>query len=60
MSELLRPIAFDAGWSTTGTSTAVTIAFVAMAVGSIGWGTLSDRVVRRMVGVAGAAHRREA
>jgi len=41
---LLRLIALDAGWSTTGISDAMTIAFAAMAVGSMAWGTLSDRV----------------
>lgn len=32
------------GWSTTGISAAMTMAFVALAVGSIAWGALSDRV----------------
>ncbi len=50
----LRPIAQDTGWSTTGISTAMTLAFVALAVGSIGWGTLSDRVGPRIVVLAGA------
>ena len=51
---LLRPIAQDTGWSTTGISTAMTIAFVALAVGSMGWGALSDRVGPRKVVLAGA------
>jgi len=51
---LLRPIAQDTGWSTTGISTAMTIAFVALAVGSIAWGTLSDRVGARFVVLAGS------
>jgi MFS family permease len=50
----LRPIAQDTGWSTTGISTAMTLAFVALAVGSIGWGTLSDRVGPRIVVLAGS------
>jgi len=50
----LRPIAQDTGWSTTGISTAMTLAFVALALGSIGWGTLSDRVGPRIVVLAGA------
>jgi len=50
----LRPIAQDTGWSTTGISTAMTLAFVALAVGSIGWGALSDRVGPRIVVLAGA------
>jgi len=51
---LLRPIALDTGWSTTGISTAMTVAFVALAVGSMFWGALSDRVGPRLVVVTGA------
>lgn len=50
---LLRPIALDTGWSTTGISTAMTVAFVAMAVGSMFWGSLSDRTGSRAVVVTG-------
>jgi MFS family permease len=50
----LRPIAQDTGWSTTGISTAMTLAFVALALGSIAWGWLSDRVGPRIVVLAGA------
>ena len=50
----LRPIAQDTGWSITGVSTAMTIAFVAMALGSIGWGSLSDRLGPRRVVLAGS------
>jgi MFS family permease len=50
----LRPIAEHTGWSTTGISTAMTLAFVALALGSIGWGALSDRVGPRVVVMAGA------
>eukprot|EP01032_Pedospumella_encystans_P038818 gene38818-44000_t len=45
----LRPIAQDTGWSSTGISTAMTLAFVALALGSIAWGALSDRVGPRLV-----------
>lgn len=51
---LLRPIAQDTGWSTTGISTAMTLAFVALALGSIGWGALSDRIGPRIVVLAGS------
>ena len=51
---LLRPIALDTGWSTTGISAAMTIAFAAMAVGSMAWGTLSDRVGPRIVVMTGS------
>lgn len=50
----LRPIAQDTGWSTTGISTAMTFAFVALALGSIAWGYLSDRVGPRVVVLAGS------
>jgi MFS family permease len=51
---LLRPIAQDTGWSTTGISSAMTFAFVALAIGSIAWGSLSDRVGPRIVVLAGS------
>jgi MFS family permease len=51
---LLRPIAQDTGWSTTGISTAMTFAFLALALGSIAWGALSDRVGPRLVVLAGS------
>ena len=50
----LRPIAQDTGWSTTRISTAMTLAFVALALGSIVWGYLSDRVGPRIVVLAGS------
>jgi MFS family permease len=50
----LRPIAQDTGWSITGVSGAMTIAFVAMALGSIAWGNLSDRLGPRFVVLAGS------
>ncbi|WPO41708.1 MFS transporter [Tardiphaga sp. 42S5] len=40
----LQPIARDTGWSVTGISSAMTIGFLAMAVTSLIWGTLSDRL----------------
>jgi MFS family permease len=40
----LQPIARDTGWSVTGISSAMTIGFLAMAVTSMIWGTLSDRM----------------
>src|SRR6201992_1058823 len=39
----LQPIARDTGWSVTGVSSAMTIGFLAMALTSMVWGTLSDR-----------------
>src|SRR5215472_12678418 len=40
---LLQPIARDTGWSVTGVSSAMTIGFLAMALTSMIWGTLSDK-----------------
>ena len=48
------PIAGETGWSRTGISGAMTIAFLTMAVGSIGWGMLTDRIGPRAVVLAGA------
>ena len=50
----LRPVAQQTGWSMTGVSTAMTIAFVAMALASFAWGSLSDRVGPRLVVLAGS------
>jgi MFS family permease len=51
---LLQPIARDTGWSVAGVSSAMTIGFLAMAFGSIVWGTLSDRVGPRPVVLTGS------
>src|SRR5687768_677944 len=50
----LRPIAAATGWSTTGISTAMTIGFVAMALGGFAWGSLSDRLGPRTVVLIGS------
>src|SRR5579859_7890 len=41
---LLKPIAQDTGWSVTGVSSAMTIGFLAMALTSMAWGNLTDRI----------------
>jgi MFS family permease len=51
----VRPISRDTGWSITGISSAMTFAFVAMAVGSIVWGSLSDRFGPRLIVLIGSA-----
>lgn len=51
----LRPMAQDTGWSVTGISAAMTIAFLAMGVASLGWGGLSDRYGARPVVLGGSA-----
>jgi MFS family permease len=51
---LLTPMAETTGWSRTGISTAMTIGFLAMAAGSMAWGTVSDRFGPRMVVLIGS------
>jgi MFS family permease len=51
---LLQPIARDTGWSVTGVSSAMTIGFLAMALTSMIWGTLSDRFGPRPVVLTGS------
>jgi MFS family permease len=51
---LLLPISQDTGWSVTGVSTAMTIGFVALALASMAWGSLSDRWGPRVVVVVGS------
>ena len=51
---LLQPIARDTGWSVTGVSSVMTVGFLAMAFGSMAWGSLSDRLGPRAVVLTGA------
>jgi MFS family permease len=51
----LVPMAEETGWSRTGISAAMTIAFLAMGFGGIVWGALSDRFGPRIVCLAGTA-----
>lgn len=50
----LRPMSQETGWSVTGISAAMTIGFLAMAVASMLWGSLSDRFGPRPVVLAGS------
>jgi MFS family permease len=50
----LQPIARDTGWSVTGISSAMTIGFLAMALTSMAWGTLSDKFGPRPVVLTGS------
>jgi MFS family permease len=52
---LLRSISRDTGWSITGISSAMTFGFLAMAVGSILWGNLSDRFGPRLIILIGSS-----
>jgi MFS family permease len=51
---LLLPISRDTGWSVTGVSSAMTIGFLAMALGSLAWGSLSDRLGARVIALVGS------
>ncbi|WP_309089589.1 MFS transporter [Phenylobacterium sp.] len=51
---LLTPMSKATGWSVTGVSGAMTLGFIAMAVGSMAWGGLSDRVGPRAVVLTGS------
>ncbi len=51
----LRPISRDTGWSITGVSSAMTFGFLAMALGSITWGNLSDRFGPRVIVLIGSS-----
>jgi MFS family permease len=51
---LLRPITASTGWSTTGVSAAMTVGFLSMAVGSVAWGALSDRIGARWTCLIGS------
>jgi MFS family permease len=50
----LLPMSRATGWSVTGVSTAMTIGFLAMALGSMAWGSLSDRLGPRLVVIVGS------
>jgi MFS family permease len=50
----LLPISRDTGWSVTGVSSAMTIGFLAMALASIAWGSLSDRLGARLIALIGS------
>src|ERR1700683_889495 len=50
----LGPISAATGWSRTGISLAMTIGFLAMAFGSIFWGTVTDHVGPRVVVLTGS------
>jgi MFS family permease len=51
---ILLPMVKATGWSMTGVSAAMTVGFLAMAAGSMAWGSLSDRIGPRLVVLIGA------
>src|SRR4051812_18715318 len=54
LAVLLGPMSAETGWSRAGISTAMTLNFVFMGLGSFGWGMASDRWGVRPVVLAGA------
>jgi len=53
LSVFLQPMAATTGWSRTGISTAATINWLSMGIGSFLWGALSDRLGTRTVVLLG-------
>src|SRR3979490_988700 len=51
----LRAISGDSGWSVPGVSSAMTFGFLAVALGSISWGNLSDRFGPRLIVLIGSS-----
>jgi MFS family permease len=49
----LKPIETDTGWSSTGVTASMTVAFLVMGASGFGWGALSDRIGARPVLVMG-------
>ncbi len=54
LAVFLQPMAAATGWSRTGISTAMTLAFLSMGIAAFGWGALTDRFGPRLVVLAGA------
>jgi MFS family permease len=54
LAVFLQPMTQDTGWSRTAISTAMTLNFLAMGIGSFVWGALADRFGTRVVVLAGS------
>lgn len=54
LAVLIGPMSVETGWSRAGISTAMTLNFIFMGLGSFGWGMASDRWGVRPVVLAGA------
>ena len=52
LAVFLQPMTEDTGWSRTAVSSAMTLTFLAMGIGSFAWGALSDRFGTRAVVLA--------
>ena len=53
LAVFLEPMGVDTGWTRTGISSAMTLAFISMGFAGFGWGALSDRYGPRRVVLAG-------
>lgn len=54
LAVFLNPITSDTGWATTSVSSAMTLVFISLGLGSFAWGALSDRYGPRVVATTGA------
>ncbi|MEC9363156.1 MAG: MFS transporter [Pseudomonadota bacterium] len=54
LAVFLEPMATQTGWSRTGISAAMTVNFLVMAIGNLGWGVISDRHGARLVVTCGS------
>ena len=54
LAVFLQPMTQDTGWSRTAISSAMTLNFLAMGIGSFAWGALSDRFGVRLVVLVGS------
>jgi MFS family permease len=53
LAVFLQPMSDESGWSRTGISSAMTIVFITMGIGSFGWGALTDRFGPMIVVLSG-------
>jgi len=54
LAVFLQPMTQDTGWSRTAISTAMTLNFLAMGIGSFVWGAMADRFGTRVVVLIGS------
>jgi len=54
LAVFLEPMTVETGWSRAGVSSAMTLNFIVLGLGSFGWGAASDRFGTRVVVLSGA------